>query len=246
MTYTLTEDDSVKIEYYGIPEQDTVINMTNHSYFNLNGHDSGSITKHLLYVDADAFTRADQESIPTGEIVPVEGTPMDFRQKKEVGAEIDREYEALIFGKGYDHNWCLNNQNRFAKVIEVSGEKSGITMEVYTDLPGVQIYALIFGKGYDHNWCLNNQNRFAKVIEVSGEKSGITMEVYTDLPGVQIYSGNFLSEELGKNGALYKHRQGICFETQYYPDAVNHAWFLSAVCRAGEAYRTATVYKFIS
>ena len=78
----------------------------------------------------------DQESIPTGEIVPVEGTPMDFRQKKEVGAEIDREYEALIFGKGYDHNWCLNNQNRFAKVIEVSGEKSGITMEVYTDLPG--------------------------------------------------------------------------------------------------------------
>lgn len=199
VTYTLTEDDSVKIEYYGIPEQDTVINMTNHSYFNLNGHDSGSITKHLLYVDADAFTRADQESIPTGEIVPVEGTPMDFRQKKEVGAEIDREYEALIFGKGYDHNWCLNNQNRFAKVIEVSGEKSGITMEVYTDLPGVQIY-----------------------------------------------SGNFLSEELGKNGALYKHRQGICFETQYYPDAVNHARFLSAVCRAGEAYRTATVYKFIS
>ncbi len=198
VTYTLTDDNSVKIEYYGMPEKDTIINMTNHSYFNLNGHDAGSITKHLLYVDADAFTRADAESIPTGEIVPVEGTPMDFRQKREVGAEIDADYEALVFGKGYDHNWCLNNRDRFTKVIEVTGEKSGITMEVYTDLPGVQIY-----------------------------------------------SGNFLSEESGKNGVIYKHRQGICFETQYYPDAVNHAGFLSPVCRAGEAYRTATVYKFI-
>lgn len=197
VTYTLTSDNEVKIEYCGVSEKDTIINMTNHSYFNLNGHDSGAITKHMLWVDADAFTRTDAESIPTGEIIPVEGTPMDFRQMKEVGVDIDEAYEALIFGKGYDHNWCLNNHNTFAKVIEVSGEKSGITMEVYTDLPGVQIY-----------------------------------------------SGNFLSEELGKNGVVYKHRQGICFETQYFPDAINHDNFKSPVYKAGEVYKTTTVYKF--
>ena len=198
VTYTLTDDNAVQIDYYGIPEEDTIVNLTNHSYFNLNGHASGSVAKHLVWVDADAYTRADAESIPTGEIVPVDGTPMDFRVKKEVGRDIEEEYEALIFGKGYDHNWCLNNEGKFAKVAQMEADISGITMEVYTDLPGVQIY-----------------------------------------------SGNFLTEEAGKQGAVYRHRQGICFEPQYYPDAVNHANFASAVCKRGEVYRTKTVYKFI-
>ncbi len=198
VTYTLTEDNAVRIDYYGVPQEDTIVNLTNHSYFNLNGHASGSITKHMVWVDADAFTRADAESIPTGEITPVEGTPMDFRVKKPVGRDIDEEYEALIFGKGYDHNWALNNQGQFAKVVEMTGDVTGITMEVYTDLPGVQIY-----------------------------------------------SGNFLTEEPGKNGVVYKHRQGICFETQYFPDAINHENFQNPVCKAGEEYKTMTVYKFI-
>ncbi len=198
VTYTLTDDNEVKIDYYGIPQEDTIVNLTNHSYFNLNGHASGSITSHMVWVDADAFTRADAESIPTGEITPVEGTPMDFRVKKAVGQDIDVEYEALIFGKGYDHNWVLNNNGKFAKVVEMTADVTGITMEVYTDLPGVQIY-----------------------------------------------SGNFLTEEPGKNGVVYKHRQGICFETQYFPDAINHENFQSPVCKAGEEYKTTTVYKFI-
>lgn len=198
VTYTLTEDNTVRIDYYGIPETDTLINMTNHSYFNLNGHGSGSILKHRVWVDADHYTRADAESIPTGEITSVTGTPMDFRTEKEVGRDIEEDYEALVFGKGYDHNWCLNN----------GGE-------------------------------------FAKVARLTGDVSGLTMEVYTDLPGVQIYTGNFLDAEAGKDGIVYQHRQGICFETQYYPDAMNHPNFPSALCKAGEVYKTTTAYKFI-
>lgn len=198
VTYTLTGDNELRIDYNGIPDQDTIINMTNHSYFNLNGHASGNVLEQEVWVDADAFTPTDIELIPTGEIRSVEGTPMDFRVKKPIGRDIEEDYEALKFGGGYDHNWCLNNNGKFAKVIEMSAKESGITMEVYTDLPGVQIY-----------------------------------------------SGNFLREELGKDGIVYKHRQAICFETQNYPDAINHENFPNVVCKAGEVYRTTTIYKFI-
>lgn len=196
--YTLTEDNEVRIEYYGKTDADTILNLTNHSYFNLDGHDSGDILRHEVWIDANSFTRADEKSIPTGEILSVENTPMDFRVKKVVGKEIDAEYEAVIFGHGYDHNWCLNNQGEFAKVAMLSSEVSGVMMEVYTDLPGVQVY-----------------------------------------------TGNFIEAELGKGGAVYKRRQGICFETQYYPDAINHENFASPVCKKGEEYRTTTVYKFV-
>ena len=198
VTYTLTEDNAVRIDYYGVPQADTIINYTNHSYFNLNGHDSGSILKHTVWMDADTFTRADEESIPTGELTSVEGTPMDFRVKKEVGRDIDEPYEALIFGCGYDHNWCLNN---------------GGTL--------------------------------AKVAELTADITGMTMEVYTDLPGVQIYTANFIDNEPGKKGAVYQRRQGICFETQYYPDSIHHPHFPSPICKAGQAYKTTTIYKFI-
>ncbi len=198
VTYTLTDENALRIDYYGVSDEDTIVNMTNHSYFNLNGHASGNILEQELWVDADAFTPTDVDLIPTGEIRLVEGTPMDFRVKKPIGRDIDADYEAIQFGGGYDHNWCLNNDGKFAKVIECS---SGV--------------------------------------------SGITMEVYTDLPGVQIYSGNFLVEELGKQGIVYKHRQGICFETQMYPDAIHHDNFPSPVVKKGEEYRTTTVYKFV-
>ena len=167
VTYTLTEDNAVRIDYYGIPDADTVINYTNHSYFNLNGHASGPILNHTAWVDADFYTPATAVSIPTGAIVPVEGTPMDFRTPKEVGRDIGQDFEALNFGRGYDHNWCLNNGGKFAKVAQLVGDKSGITMEVYTDLPGVQVYTANFvenepGKGgvvYDmrHGICFETQ-----------------------------------------------------------------------------------------
>ncbi len=197
VTYTLTDDNAIEIAYYGVPDQDTIVNYTNHSYFNLNGHASGSVLEHELWMDADAFTMADEESIPTGEITPVEGTPMDFRTLKKVGRDIDADYVATVRGRGYDHNWCLNNKGEFAKVAELTGDLSGIKMEVYTDLPGVQIY-----------------------------------------------TANYVEAEKGTSGVIYKQRQGMCFETQYYPDAINHENFASPVCKAGKVYQTKTVYKF--
>ncbi len=197
VTYTLTEDQAVRIDYRACPQADTIINLTNHSYFNLNGHDSGSILKHSLWVDADAFTRTDAALIPTGEIVPVADTPMDFRTPKEIGRDIDAPYEALRLGKGYDHNWCLKHSGSLALAAELTGDRSGLRMQVYTDLPGMQIY-----------------------------------------------SGNFLTREVGKQGAVYLHRQGICFETQHWPDAIHHPAFPSPVCKAGETYKTTTIYQF--
>ena len=144
VTYQLDDENALSIHYEAVPDQDTVINMTNHSYFNLDGHSSGSVLEHKVWLNADSFTPADAESIPTGEIRSVEGTPMDFRTAKTLGAEIDADYEPLRFGGGYDHNWVLKNNGRFAKVAEVTSEKSGIRMEVYTDLPGVQMYTANF------------------------------------------------------------------------------------------------------
>ena len=143
VTYTLTKDNEVKIHYRAVPDADTLMNLTNHSYFNLSGHASGTVLDQEVMLYADAYARADSQSIPTGEIVPVSGTPMDFRQLKPVGAEIEEAYEALEFGKGYDHNWVLNG-NGYRKAAFIRSKESGIAMEVYTDLPGMQFYTANF------------------------------------------------------------------------------------------------------
>lgn len=147
VTYSLDEENTLMIHYDAEPDQDTIINMTNHSYFNLNGHKSGDVLNHTLWLNADAFTPADAASIPTGEIRSVEGTPMDFRTDKTIGKDIGVDYEPLVFGKGYDHNWVLKNEGEFDKVAEVAGDESGIHMSVLTDLPGVQIYTANFLDG---------------------------------------------------------------------------------------------------
>lgn len=144
VTYTVEENNTLSIHYEAIPDQDTVINMTNHSYFNLNGHDSGTVLEHKVTLYAEEFTPADEQSIPTGEIRSVDGTPMDFRSGRILGTDIDADYEPLRFGGGYDHNWVLKNESRFDKVAEVVSDDSGIVMEVYTDLPGVQMYTANF------------------------------------------------------------------------------------------------------
>lgn len=197
VTYELTEDNELRLIYDAVPDQDTIINMTNHSYFNLDGHDSGNILKELVTLDADYFTRADAQSIPTGELVDVTGTPMDFRMPRALGEAIDADYEAVRLGKGYDHNWVLKNNGKFDKVAQAVSEKSGIVMEVWTDLPGMQMY-----------------------------------------------TANFLDNEHGKNGAVYGIRDAVCFETQYFPDAVHHENFASPICKKGMPYHTVTSYKF--
>lgn len=143
VTYTLTEENGVRIHYQAKGDQDTIVNLTNHSYFNLAGHDrKGTIEDHVLWVDADFFTPTDADSIPTGELRPVKGTPFDFTVPKRIGLEIDVEDEQLKSAGGYDHNMVLNRQGEgVRKIASVSCPARCIAMDVYSDLPGVQFYA---------------------------------------------------------------------------------------------------------
>ena len=140
VSYTLTEDNRVKIHYEGITDATTIVNMTNHSYFNLNGHDAGTILDHTLKISADGYVPIDEYAIPYGIVSAVEGTPFDFRRPKRIGDEIDAENEQILHGNGYDHNFALNGEGMRDVVVAV-GDQSGIRMTVSTDLPGVQFYA---------------------------------------------------------------------------------------------------------
>lgn len=143
VTYTLTDENEVKIHYRAVPDADTLINLTNHSYFNLAGHSGGEVLDQEVMINADTFTIADAQSIPTGEFVPVEGTPMDFRSFHQIGERIGADYEPLIFGNGYDHNWVLNGTG-LRKAAAMRCVRTGIQMEVFTDLPGMQFYTANF------------------------------------------------------------------------------------------------------
>lgn len=142
VTYTLLSDMGLRITYDGVSDKKTLINVTNHSYFNLSGHDAGSIEDEKMMICADGFTEIVPGAIPTGRILPVEGTPMDFRTPKRIGDEIDADYEQLLMVQGYDHNWALNTTcGKVEKIAQVEDERAGRVMEVWTDLPGVQFYA---------------------------------------------------------------------------------------------------------
>ncbi len=142
VTYSLTDDNCVKIHYQGICDQDTVVNMTNHSYFNLNGADSGTtVEDHLLKIYADTYTPvADSSSIPTGEIISVRGTPFDFTERKQIGQDIRAKSDQLRYTGGYDHNFILRQGEGIREMAEAFSEKSGIRMLAYTDCPAVQFY----------------------------------------------------------------------------------------------------------
>lgn len=150
--YTLTAQNELKITYHAVSDATTVINLTNHSYFNLGGHDSGDILDHELEIYADDFLLTDDTLLPTGEIASVEGTPMDFRTMHTVGERINADYDPLRRAGGYDHNYNLPNDGILKKAAWVRSPKSGITMEVWTDLCGMQLYTANFmnhkkGKG---------------------------------------------------------------------------------------------------
>jgi len=141
VTYRLTDANELHIEYFAETDQDTVVNLTNHSYFNLSGHDSGDILNHVLTIHAEEFTATDARSIPTGEIKSLANTPLDFRDPVPVGDRIHDQYDALKYGNGYDTNYVLNNaQGMLIKAAEVFDPKSGLSMEALTTQPGVQFY----------------------------------------------------------------------------------------------------------
>lgn len=199
VVYSVTEDNELRIDYSAVCDKDTVVNLTNHTYFNLAGHSAGSILNHQLMINGDSFTVIDDQCIPTGEIRKVYGTPMDFTTLKPIGWDFTSDDEQLECGKGYDHNWVLNAKGR-------TPEKAA---ELYE--PG----------------------------------SGRIMEVYTTMPGMQFYSGNFLGSSLtGKENAEYGNRDGLCLETQYFPNSMRHPEFPSPVLKAGRKYKHTTIYKF--
>lgn len=143
VTYTLTEDNAIDIAYKATTDKKTVINMTNHSYFNLNGDPTTSIINHVLYVNADGYTPVDDTYMTTGEIAPVAGTPMDFTTAKEVSVDINNfDFEQVKFGNGFDHNWVLNTKGNDEQLaVKMVSPVTGITLEVYTDEPGIQVYS---------------------------------------------------------------------------------------------------------
>ena len=141
VTYMLTDDNALDIEYEAVTDEPTVINMTNHSYFNLNGDASTDILNHLLTIDADRYTPIGETFIPTGELAFVEGTPMDFRQPKPIGRDIAADFEQLRIGRGYDHNWVLNTKGDDSRpCARLESPVTGIVLEVYTTEPGMQVY----------------------------------------------------------------------------------------------------------
>ncbi len=141
VTYTLTPDNVLRITYRGVSDKKTVFNMTNHSYFNLAGQDAGSILDHELQLFASWFTPAGPLSIPTGEVMPVEGTPMDFRTPHRIGERIGADFEELKYAGGYDHNWIIDGEAGTMRPAAVLYDpKSGRKMTVSTDLPAVQFY----------------------------------------------------------------------------------------------------------
>lgn len=198
LTYSWSDENALSLRYEAESDKDTVCNLTNHSYFNLAGHKSGNIHPTQVKIYASRFTEADKESIPTGKVLDVKGTPMDFIDFHAVGDRIDADYYQLTYAGGYDHNWALDK-----------GHKMGLAAEAWD------------------------------------EKSGRHMVCSTTLPDIQFYCGNFIEgDQKGKDGFVYEKRAGLCFESQFAPDAINKPEFESPVLKAGEKYDENTVYKF--
>ena len=194
--YSVTDENGLKIEYFAKSDKDTVCNLTNHSYFNLNGYKSGKIYDHKLQMNSRFFTPNDDMNIPVGEVLSVVGTPFDFTEEKRLGDGMTSDYLQVARVNGFDHNFVL-------------------------DGTGLRLCAT-----------------------VTGDKTGIVMQVFTNQHGVQLYTANML-ESANKGDYENGVHDGLCLETQTFPDCVHYSHFPTALLRKGEEYYHITEYRFV-
>lgn len=201
VVYTLNEDNTLRIEYFAKADQTTLYNPTQHAYFNLAGHQSGSIATHDVQLIASQYTPSDANAIPTGEFADVTNTPFDLRTLTPVTLGLSSGHQQIAFGNGYDHNWCLDD------------------------------------------YAPELQQPFLAAIAIE-RQSGLKLSVSTTMPGMQLYTANYLgAEPIGKEGVSYQPRGGICFETQFYPDAPNQPHFPSPLLTKDKAFYSVTEYQ---
>lgn len=195
--YAWTNDNELRLSYSATTTKNTIVNLTNHTYFNIGTSDT--VRGHTLQLNADRYTPVDDELIPLGENEPVAGTPFDFTTAKPIGQDIRADHPQIALASGYDHNWELND--------------------------------------YD-----GSLREFALLTDPA---TGRKLRCFTTEPGVQIFTANFLPEKFSMRGQRALPPQGaICLETQHFPDSPNQENFKTPLLKAGDTYRTTTVYRF--
>lgn len=199
VVYSLSDENDLFIEYAATTNKPTVVNLTHHAYFNLAGAGKRDILDHELFVDANKFLAVNRDLIPTGKVLPVKGTPMDFTKPAAIGARINVDDEQIRLAGGYDQNWVLNPTKKDLRIAAVLHHRP----------------------------------------------SGRFMGVFTTEPGLQVYTGNFLDgSAIGRGGSPLGYRQGLCLETQHFPDSPNRPQFPSIVLEPGRELQSTTVYRF--
>jgi aldose 1-epimerase len=200
--YTLTDNNRLKIEYLATAQQTTLYNPTNHSYFNLLGHNSGSVKAHQIQLLASHFTPTDKHAIPTGKIDEVNNTPFDFRQLTAISQCLASDHQQIKYANGLDHNLCLDTFEPLSKIATYAGK-------------------------------------------VVAKDTDINLKIYTNMPGMQIFTANHFENKKGKDDALYQAHQGVCFETQFYPDTPNQPQFPCATLEADKEFYSVTHYQVL-